>query len=243
MKRIVLLAGCVLLAACSSGAGLSVSVISTINTIGTGNQRVLVELRNSDGELISLDAAPTGTLRDENGSPVDTSDGELVWVVPEEQPAYAFYFDIPVAETYQLTVDGGESGQSRPAGFVAVENPVQVGVGEIARPISGPDVVGPALVVFATPEWCQSESCEPMVDQAQAAVGPLEGIGLVLVDVFANPDVEEEDDLLLSPDVNQWGLPSQPWLYAVDESGRVVAVYEGALSDSEMGETIDLISS
>lgn len=221
---------------------MSVSVISTINTVGTGEQRMLIELRNSDGELTTTDAPPVATLRDENGSPVDESEGDLVWVVPDEEPAYAVYFDIPIPETYQLTVDGGDLGQSGPAGFIAVESPVQVRAGELAPPITGPDIVGPALVVFATPDWCPSRSCQSMIDQAQDALASVTGVGFVQVDVFENPDVETEADLLLSPDVAQWGLPSHPWLYAVDETGRIAAAYEGALSDSEIEDALDLIA-
>lgn len=227
--------------ACSAGPSFSAKVISTLNTIGTGEQRILVELRNGEGQLLALDTVPSGTLRDENGSPLGVYPGELVWVVPDTQPAYAFVVEIPEAETYQLTVDGGTHGETPPAGFISVENPFQVTAGESAPPIEGEEVSGPLLVVFASPHRCPSQACRPMIDQAESFADD-RGVTFRVVDVFANSDVEEEADLELSADVEQWGLISQPWLYAIDPSGMVAAVFEGAVSDSEVEAAIDLIS-
>lgn len=241
MKRLLALIAVVVMAACTSGPSLSARVISTLNTIGTGEQRVLVELRDENGALLALDADPNATLRDENGSPLGVYPGELVWVVPETQPAYAFVVEIPEPETYQLTVDGGELGETPPAGLVAVGQPVQVVAGETAPPIGGEDVAGPALVVFATPDRCPSGSCQPMIDKVEAAADAADVMSRV-VDVFAAPDPEGGADLELSPDVEEWGLPSQPWLYAVDASGTLAAVFEGAVSDGEVADAVGSIT-
>jgi len=239
LKRLVLAIACGLIAvSCSGGPALSVSVISTINTIGTGQQRILVELRDADGVPITVPDGPVATLRDENGSPLGTDTGELAWIVPDEEAAYAFVFDIPQAETYQLTVDGGELGESGPAGFVTVERTVQLGVGESVPEVGGQPVPGPAIVVFASPRHCPSRSCLPMLEQAQAAADASPEVGLVGVDVFANPDAEDKADLVLSPDVQAWMLPSQPWLYLIDGSGRVSALFEGAVADTELDVAI-----
>jgi hypothetical protein len=79
-----------------------------------------------------------------------------------------------------------------------------------------------------------------------ALVGPLaddEGISFEVVDVFANPDVADEADLELSPDVEEWGLISQPWLYVIDASGSVTAVFEGAVSEAEVANAIGSVGS
>lgn len=241
MKRLFALLAVTILAACSAGPAFSARVISTLNTIGTEEQRVLVEMRDGDGELLALDSVPNATLRDENGSPLGVYPGELVWVVPETQPAYAFVVEIPEAETYQLTVDGGELGQSPPAGLVAVDRPVQIVAGEVAPPIDGESVTGPVLVVFASPDRCPPQSCRPMIEQVVASVESGDVVSRV-VDVFANPDVDDEADLELSPDLEQWGLISQPWLYAIDTSGVVAAVFEGAVSDDEIADAVELIA-
>jgi len=68
------------------------------------------------------------------------------------------------------------------------------------------------------------------------------GVPFRAVDVFIDPGVADEADLELTPEVEEWGLISQPWLYAIDSSGLVAAVFEGAVSDDEVEDAIDLIS-
>lgn len=241
LRRLLILIVCGALTACVGGSSFTASVISTLNTIGTGQQRVLVELRDADGQLLALNATPNATLRDENGSPLGVYSGVLVWVVPDDQPAYAFVVEVPAAETYQLTVDGGALGETPPAGLIAVEDTIQVTAGEAAPPVAGEDVDGPVLVVFASPDRCPSQSCQPMIDQVEAAADGSD-VEWRRVEVFANPDVDAAADLELSADVEEWGLPSQPWLYAIDESGTIAAVFEGALTDEELLQAIELIS-
>jgi len=241
LNRVLVAVTLLAVVACTAGPSFSARVISTLNTIGTGNQRILVELRDGEGELLALDIVPNATIRDENGSPLGVYPGELVWVVPDTQPAYAFVVDIPEPETYQLTIDGGTHGETPPAGFVSVENPFQVVAGEAAPPIEGEAVSGPLLVAFASPDRCPSQACRPMIDQVEP-IADERGVPFRSVDVFATSDVEDEADLELSAEVEQWGLISQPWLYAVDSSGIVAAVFEGAVSDSELQAAIDLIS-
>lgn len=243
MKQLasVLAAGLVVVS-CSGGTLVSASVISTANTIGTGEQRLLVELVDADLEPIVVETGdPMLTLRDENGSPLGTYTGELVWIVPDEHPAYAFYVEIPVAETFQFTVDAGEVGETPPAGFVAVDAPVQVELGDMAPPIAGGSVDGPALLVFASPRLCPSGSCQPMLDQVLAAAA-VESVDYHQVEVFDNPDAESEDDLVLSGDIEVWGLPSQPWLFAIDSEGTVAALYEGAVSEGELLDVVDRLT-
>jgi hypothetical protein len=241
LKRSVhLTVAALIVAACSAGPTFSAAVISTVNTVGTGQQRVLIELRNADGQSFTVDAVPNVTLRNENGSPLGVYPGELVWLVPDEVPAYAFVMEIPEPETYQVTVDGGELGETPPAGFVAVADPVHVEAGELAPAIEGDPVSSPGLIVFASTDWCPSRSCQPMVDQVEAI--STADVPWERVDVFANPEVESEDELELAPVVDEWGIPSQPWLYVVDGEGLVSALFEGAVSDDELTEAVEMVA-
>lgn len=236
MKRSIWVAGLAILTACSSGAGMTASVISTLNTIGPGSQRVLVEVVDSDGASVILETAPVATLRDENGSPIMTATGESVWLVPDEAMAYAFALEIPEPETYQLTIETGDV-ELPPAGFTVVADPQQVESGEMAPPIAGVTVTGPALVVFASPDWCPANSCQPLIDQVAAAAADAD-IEFISAEVFANPDAGAEADLELSADVTAWGIPSQPWLFVVGDDGEIAAAFEGAVSDGELSAAI-----
>ena len=112
---------------------IDATVISTFNTVGPGPQRVLVEIVDADGRPVLLDSSPTATLRDENGSPIMSAQGDEVWLVPDEEVAYAFLMDIPKPETYQLTVETGDT-ELPPAGFIAIADPQQIEPGETAPP-------------------------------------------------------------------------------------------------------------
>lgn len=244
MKRVLyLIVGMLLAAACTTGPGLTASVISTLNTVGTGEQRVLIELRDAQGEPLASESVPNVTLRNENGSPLGVYPGELVWLVPDEVPVYAFVMQIPEAETYQVTVDAGELGETPPAGFVAVEDPIQVEVGELAPDLGGEPFPGPSLVVFASPNWCPARSCQPMIDQTEAVAESNPDLSWAQVEVFADPQAESEEELELAPVVDDWGLPSQPWLYVIDDAGLVSSRFEGALSDRELEEAVAAITS
>ncbi|MFZ0014299.1 MAG: hypothetical protein WAL25_09315 [Acidimicrobiia bacterium] len=235
-----LVAGALIVVSCSGTDAVSANVMSTGGTVGTGQQRVLIELLDADREAMALTDPPIATLRDENGSPLGSYVGEPVWLVPGEAPAFAFWVEIPAADTYQVTVGTGDRGETRPVGLVAVDDTSQIDVGDPAPPIGGNPMIGPALVVFASPKWCPSRSCQPMIDQVEAA-SSAEGLEWFHVEVFANPEASSEDDLVLSNDVETWGLPSQPWAYVVDAGGAVSAVFEGAVSDEELADAIDRV--
>ena len=40
------------------------------------------------------------------------------------------------------------------------------------------------------------------------------------------------------PQVRDWRLPSEPWLFTVDRSGRVAARIEGAFSAAELEKAV-----
>lgn len=239
---LALVAVATLIAACATGPAFTAGVISTLNSVGTGEQRVLIELRDASGEPFAAESVPNATLRDENGSPLGVYPGERVWLVPDEVPIYAFVMEIPEPETYQVTVDVGELGESPPAGFVAVADPVQVGVGESPPPVDGTEVTGPSLLVFASPDWCPARSCGPLIDQAAVAAAD-SGIVFTQVEVFDNPNAAAEDELVLAPVVEAWGLPSQPWLYVIDADGLVASLFEGAISDRELEQAVEEVAS
>ena len=179
-----------------------------------------------------LDGEVVGVLRDENGSPLDRAEGLAIDLVPGERVAYAFVFSVPEAEIYQATFEVGED-ESRPVGFTTVEDPVQVQAGEAAPAVDGAPVSG-GVVIFASTAWCQSNSCQPMIDVARRVAPD----SVVVIEPFVDVDVEEESDLELTPTVLDWGLPSQPWLFVVDDEGLITASFEGGLTESELREAL-----
>lgn len=272
MRRLSLLLVIGLLVAACSGSSAEGQLATSPGSIGTGQQRVMVAVIDvSTGELVSdPDLAPTAVLRDEIGSPLGEYDGEFVWTIPDARGLYAFYVDVPGPATYQLDIDAGEYGKLSPLGFDATDDPVQVAAGEAAplsesrtlddAPIddltSDPTPVesfyemtvaeavqsGPSVLIFATPAWCTSQSCGPMLDQVQDLQGEYPDLNYVHVEVYENIHVTNREDLILVPAVQEWGLPSEPWLYVTDGSGTVTAAFEGAVSDAELQEAFAAVS-
>lgn len=259
-------------AACSGGTNAQGLLASSANSIGTGEQRILIAVTDaSTGEMVATpDITPVAVVRDDTGSPLGEYRGEFVWTIPDVVGLYAFHVELPGPATYQVTVDAGELGELGPIGLVATDDPVQVTVGEPAprsdsRTLDDaaigdltsdptPEAVyyemsvaealdsGPSVIVFATPAWCASQSCGPMLDQVQAIDSEYPDLNYVHVEVYENIHVTDRKDLNLVPAVEEWGLPSEPWLFVTDETGTIAAAFEGAVSTMELRSALDQVS-
>ena len=100
------------------------------------------------------------------------------------------------------------------------------------------DVVGkkPAVLLFATPALCQSRVCGPVVDiaeQVKAARG--RQAEFIHMEIYRDNELDKG----FRPQVREWSLPTEPWLFTVDRRGRIAARIEGAFSARELEKAID----
>jgi hypothetical protein len=99
----------------------------------------------------------------------------------------------------------------------------------------------PLLVTFATPAFCTSATCGPQVDVIKALKETYrDRINVIHIEVYENPH-EIKGDLTnarLSPEIEEWGLPTEPWTFIVDGLGRIVAKFEAFSSYEEMDEVL-----
>ena len=262
-----------LLAACSSDATAFPRIASSPGSVGVGQQRVMVALTDlaTGGHLASPDIEVVATLRDRTGSPLGEYRGEFVWVVPDVRGLYAFYMDIPGPGTFQLTLDAGRLGGLGPVGLVTVDDPLVVSPGDEAprsdtRTLAETDLAdltsdpspdpsfyeltvaeavesGPSVIIFATPAWCTSEACGPLLDQVKELSAGFPSLNYVHIEVYENIHVSSFDELILVPSVVDWGLPSEPWVFVTDAGGVVRASFEGAASDEELSRAFAAVSS
>lgn len=260
-------------AACSDDANSVGVLASSDGSIGIGAQRILVGIVDlPTGDMVATpDVTPVAVLRDEIGSPLGEYEGQFLWTIPDVVGLYAFNVDVPGPATYQLDIDAGSLGKLAPLGFVATDDPVQVAVGEAAplsvtRTLADASIEeltsdltpedpyyeltvaeavesGPSVLIFATPAWCTSQSCGPMLDQVQEIDTDYPDLNYVHVEVYENIQVTNRDDLVLVPSVEEWGLPTEPWLFVTDASGTVTAAFEGAVSDTELRSALDAVTS
>lgn len=95
------------------------------------------------------------------------------------------------------------------------------------------DVLGkkPLVLVFATPQLCQSRVCGPVVDvalQVKATVG--DRVSFVHQEVYKDNKVE----LGVRPQLGAYNLATEPWTFVIDRRGIVRARFEGALGPGEL---------
>jgi hypothetical protein len=89
------------------------------------------------------------------------------------------------------------------------------------------DVLGkePIVLLFATPQFCESRVCGPVVDvaeQVKQAYG--DKAAFVHMEIFNDNDPSKH----VRPQVTAFGLPSEPWLFVIDRNGIVRTALEGA---------------
>lgn len=88
----------------------------------------------------------------------------------------------------------------------------------------------PVAVLFATPARCQSQYCGPVLDSLLPLV-PRYQDTITFVHVEIYQDTTSED---LVATVEAWNLASEPWLFGVDSSGKIVSRLDGAFAGDEM---------
>jgi hypothetical protein len=94
----------------------------------------------------------------------------------------------------------------------------------------------PFVLVFATPRWCQSRICGPVVDIVDAARRRFAGRGVRFIHVEIYRDNNPAKGF--NRWVQEWHLPSEPWTFLVGADGRIKAKFEGAVSLPELSAAI-----
>lgn len=92
----------------------------------------------------------------------------------------------------------------------------------------------PAVVIFATPAYCTSSICAPVLNSAAAAHEGLgEQVNFVHVEVYRDFDTQ-----VLDPAMGEWNLPSEPWVFLLDENGKIAARLDGPVSRAEILDAV-----
>jgi hypothetical protein len=94
----------------------------------------------------------------------------------------------------------------------------------------------PFVVTFATPRYCESRVCGPVVDVVDHVRKQYAGtpVRFIHVEIYKDNDPSKGKNRW----VRQWLLPSEPWTFVVGRDGRIKAKFEGALSMTELGQAI-----
>lgn len=94
----------------------------------------------------------------------------------------------------------------------------------------------PFVVTFATPRYCTSRTCGPVVDVVEQARRRFaaRGIRFIHVEIYEHNDPSRGQNRW----VRQWHLPSEPWTFLVGRNGRIAARFEGSVSTRELEQSI-----
>ncbi|MFN8185577.1 MAG: hypothetical protein U0R69_00710 [Gaiellales bacterium] len=208
----------------------------------------------------SLDAVPTlGTTArslDVGLSEDEVDDGEF------NAPAvYVTHLELDEAGTYTLLVEP-EGGEIQAVGQIEVaETSAAPGVGDRAIPSDNPtlddafaeDITTarppdtemlrysvaesleegvPFVVTFATPRFCQSRVCGPVVAIVDKARQELEGSGVrfIHVEIYENNDPQQGFNRW----VEEWSLPTEPFTFLVGADGVIRDRFEGLVTVGEL---------
>jgi hypothetical protein len=197
---------------------------------------------------LALDQAPflTGTARLE-----DVGKGQRIYVADLDIPGPGKYFllaepvggtkiqgvgNVVVEEQTKTPAVGDRAFPSKtptladaPAAELTTRTPPDT---ELLR-VSVADALArkkPFVVVFATPKFCESRTCGPVVDVVDAVRRRVPGVGFIHVEIYE----ENNPALGVNRWVQEWKLPTEPWVFLVGRDGRIKAKFEGAVSEQEL---------
>ena len=94
----------------------------------------------------------------------------------------------------------------------------------------------PIVLLFATPQFCQSRVCGPVVDVAEQAKQEYgDKAAFIHMEIYKDNDPAQGT----RPQVRAFHLPSEPYLFTIDRRGIVEDAVEGAFGLELMHEAVD----
>jgi hypothetical protein len=92
----------------------------------------------------------------------------------------------------------------------------------------------PIVLLFATPQFCQSRVCGPVVDVAEQVKQENEGkAAFIHMEIYENNEPPKT-----RPQVRAFHLPTEPWLFVIDRHGTIHSVIQGAFGLKELTKAV-----
>jgi hypothetical protein len=109
----------------------------------------------------------------------------------------------------------------------------------------------PFILIFATPKFCVSQQCGPTLDHFKPIAAAHPDVAFINVEPYKlefkngalQPILAPETNALIATDIsNEWGLRSEPWMFAVDRNGIVQGSYLITITDAELNAILPVIT-
>lgn len=96
----------------------------------------------------------------------------------------------------------------------------------------------PVLLAFATPAYCQTTVCAPAVDVIDEVRRSATDWGDL---AFIHVEIYTDAASTVTPPVLEWGLPTEPWYFAIDRAGVIVDRRDGPLVSEDVVTLIEAV--
>ena len=235
--------------------------------LAVGHERLLVAVSDPNGARLSQPGIPVTISVWLQGREFQRQSvpAGFIWAIPDVSGLYKANFDFDVPGIWVVSVQP-ESGPALADFPIQVQEfPRTVAVGDPApqsdsftiddAPLAeissatDPDPSlyqmsiaeavtsgRPSVIVFATPKFCQTAICGPTLDRVLELKPSFPGVNFLHVEVFTNLDDPENIETV--PAVDEWGIPTEPWVFVVDAAGIVVARFEGVVDATEIAAAL-----
>jgi hypothetical protein len=103
------------------------------------------------------------------------------------------------------------------------------------------DVLGeePVVLVMATPALCASRVCGPSVDIAeQVKADHTDDAAFIHMEIYEDNTVDKG----LRPQIEDYGLQTEPWIFVIDAEGKVSSAFEGPISAGELDAAVEEVA-
>jgi hypothetical protein len=159
--------------------------------------------------------------------------------------------DVTVKTSFEVKPEGTTPSIGEPA--PKVDTPTAADVGKLSEISTDPkpnprfyemsiaqavSSGNPSVIVFSTPKYCESQVCGPTLEVVKSVAGDFRTVNFVHVEPY---DLEDPTALEVVPAVNEYGLPSEPWVFVVDAKGKVAAKFEGGLAAKELSAALEKV--
>ena len=253
----------------SSSDGLEGALVLVVSSdLAVGKERVLVSAIDGENRSLVTDQPIELAFVGPGGSPSVEAPGRFIWAVPDVRGLWVAQVDFDLAGTWTFRMRTADDRVIEGAPFSVSPAPRTVGVGERAPPSDtktlpetplsslttdpSPDLrlyrtavgeaVGsgrPSVIVFATPAFCTSGTCGPVLDVAKPLIDIYPEINWIHLEVYESLNISDGDNLRPARAVVEWGLPNEPWTFVVDSAGIVTHRFEGVLDRVELEAALD----
>jgi hypothetical protein len=92
----------------------------------------------------------------------------------------------------------------------------------------------PSMIAFATPGFCTSQTCAPVLGEVLKVSQKFDDrVSFAHVEIYKEPRT-----LTLADAVVEWGLQSEPWVFAVDRAGVIADRLESLVTADELEQVV-----